>query len=91
MVVAPASVLSSWQRTFAAAYPGLRVVLPGAETMHVDWFEEDLVSWFNVKMHEDGHVGADLASLGKVTARIVATVQPFATRFICSTSYFEIL
>ena len=27
MVVAPASVLSSWQRTFAAAYPGLRVVL----------------------------------------------------------------
>ena len=29
-------------------FPGLRVVLPGAENMYVDWFEEDLISWFNL-------------------------------------------
>ena len=60
--------------------PGLRVVLPGAETMYVDWYEEDLVSWFNVvRSLATGEVGAEPASLRAATARIVALVRPSRT------------
>ena len=59
-------------------FPGLRVVLPGAETMYVDAYEEEMVSWFDITWKRDwektGNVRVVPASLRAATDRIVAVV-----------------
>ena len=59
-------------------FPGLRVVLPGAEWMYVDAYEEEMVSWFDITWKRDwektGNVRVVPASLRAATDRIVAVV-----------------
>merc|ERR1719387_1444306 len=59
-------------------FPGLRVVLPGSETMYMDAYEEEMGAWFNVKWRRDADwTGAgfvERASLRAATDRIVDVV-----------------
>ena len=75
MDATPAGCIGRWAKVMPLTVPGLRVVLPGAQWMHVDCMEEDCVSWFNLAMLDNGEGGAEPASLRAATARIVAVVR----------------
>ena len=78
MDATPAGCIGRWAKVMPLTVPGLRVVLPGAETMYVDAYEEEMVSWFDIKWRRDadwtGNVRVEPASLRAATDRIVAVV-----------------